>query len=53
MAFRTGTPLPLGVPRGLRILLCGVAYGGGLRERAASQSKGMEDDIEGVEAGER
>jgi hypothetical protein len=34
--------------------LCkGLWYGGGLPERAASQSKGVEDDMEGVAAGER
>lgn len=31
----------------------GEAYGGGLRARAASQSKGTEDEIDGVSAGER
>ena len=32
--------------------LSGVAYGGGRLSLAASQSKGMEEDTEGVEAGE-
>ena len=31
----------------------GVAYGAGPLDRAASQSKGTEEDIEGVSAGER
>jgi hypothetical protein len=35
--------------RGLR----GVEYGGGALARAASQSNGMDDDIEGVSAGDR
>lgn len=35
-----------------RLFWRGVGYGGGLRDRAASQSKGMEE-IEGVDAGER
>jgi hypothetical protein len=52
-AFRRGGPLPPGVANDLRALDCGVAYGGGLCERAASQSKGMEEEIEAVEAGER
>jgi hypothetical protein len=36
-----------------RLFWSGVGYGGGLRERAASQSKGTEEEMEGVEAGER
>lgn len=52
-AFRRGVPLPPGVARDLRALDMGVAYGGGLCERAASQSKGMEDEMEAVDAGER
>lgn len=31
----------------------GVANGGGLLDRAASQSKGTEEEIEGVDAGDR
>ncbi len=46
-------PLALGEAMELRCFDCGVAYGGGLHERAASQSKGMDEEIEGVEAGER
>lgn len=34
------------------LFCCGVAYGGGLRARAASQSKGTEDEMEEVDAGE-
>lgn len=35
------------------LLWGGVAYGAGLLERAASQSKGIDEDIDGVDAGER
>ena len=31
----------------------GVAYGGGAMDLAASQSKGTEDEMDGVSAGER
>lgn len=31
----------------------GLPYGGGRRDRAAFQSKGIEEDIDGVEAGDR
>lgn len=31
----------------------GVAYGGGAMDRAASQSKGTEEEMDGVSAGER
>lgn len=48
----------LGVPVEVPILFrpvrlpCGVPYGGGLMDRAASQSKGVEEDIEGVDEGD-
>ena len=50
-AFRIcfdGVPVPT-----LFLPLIGVAYGGGALVRAASQSNGTDDDIEGVSAGER
>lgn len=38
----------------LRDFFCsGVAYGGGALDLAASQSKGTDEDMEGVDAGER
>lgn len=37
----------------LRGLDWGVAYGGGFLDRAASQSKGTDEEMEGVNAGER
>jgi hypothetical protein len=47
-----------GTPTLFRPSLCrlswrGLGYGGGLLDRAASQSKGVEDATEGVDAGER
>lgn len=51
IAFR-GVPEGVAVPILFRPLT-GVEYGGGALERAASQSKGTEEDIEGVSAGER
>lgn len=51
MALRGAAPVPVAtlfLPRDLS----GVAYGGGALERAASQSKGTDDDIEGVSAGD-
>lgn len=38
---------------GVRVRLAsGVAYGGGLRARAASQSKGVDADSDGLVSGE-
>lgn len=53
MPLRAGVP---GTPRLRREAFemdCGVAYGGGCRERAASQSKAMFEEMDGVPAGER
>lgn len=38
--------------RDFRFALRGEAKGGGLLDRAASQSNGVEEDMEGVEDGE-
>ena len=49
-----GVPVDVSVPTLFRgLVLNGEAQGGGALDRAASQSKGTEEEIEGVSAGER
>lgn len=55
--FRAGVPVVDGVPTLAlclpRDLFCwGVEYGGGCRDLAASQSKGIDEDWEGKESGD-
>ena len=49
-----GVPVDVSVPTLFRgLALNGEAQGGGALDRAASQSNGTEEEIEGVSAGER
>lgn len=50
--FGVAIPVPTVLMRVFRFPLKGVPYGGGLIERAASQSKGIEEEMEGVADGE-